>query len=275
MKLELTETAIFQARPIDIAAAVTNALDKRTDLVTTKKNLATTDVNIRYFQNQTLPDVNAQVTYGLSGQGGTQLQFGQGGFPPPVIGQQTAGYGSVLQKLLKNDFPNWTVALTIGYPIGASGAEANLARAKLQLTQSQLQLRNQELQITTQVRDAGRQVNTNLKRVDATRVSRQLSERRLEAEQKKFGAGMSTSFLVFQAQRDLAQARNAELRAILDYNTSLVDFESIQEAPTSGGAGIQIGTTAVTAGATAGGGGQTQSGAGGGAANNGGGFAGR
>lgn len=242
-KLELTETATFQAKPIDIAAAVTAALDKRTDLVTTKKNLAATDVNIRYFRNQTLPDVNAQVSYGLSGQGGTQLLFGQGGFPPPVIGQQTAGYGSVLSKLLRNDFPTWSVSLSVAYPIGVGSAEANLARAKLQLSQSNLQVRNQELQIATQVRDAGRQVNTNLKRVDATRVARQFSERRLDAEQKKFGAGMSTSFLVFQAQRDLAQSRSNELRAILDYNTSLVDFETVQEAPTAGGAGIQIGTT--------------------------------
>jgi hypothetical protein len=34
---------------------------------------------------------------------------------------------------------------------------------------------------------------------------------------------------VFQAQRDLAQARTSEIRAIADYNKSLVDFEAIQE----------------------------------------------
>jgi len=46
---------------------------------------------------------------------------------------------------------------------------------------------------------------------------------------------MSTSYFVFQAQRDLAQARNAELRATLDYNRSLVDFETGQTAPIGGG----------------------------------------
>ena len=58
-----------------------------------------------------------------------------------------------------------------------------------------------------------------------------LSERRLDSEQKRYEVGMSTSFLVVQAQRDLAQARNNELRAILDYNRSLVDFAAVQEAP--------------------------------------------
>jgi outer membrane protein TolC len=74
-------------------------------------------------------------------------------------------------------------------------------------------------------------VVTNQKRVETTRLSRQLAERRLEAEERKFAVGTSTSFFVFQAQRDLAQARNNELRATLDYNRSIVDFETVQEAP--------------------------------------------
>ena len=82
-----------------------------------------------------------------------------------------------------------------------------------------------------------RQLNTNRKRVDATRASRELAEKKLEAEQKKFAAGMSTNFQVIQAQRDLASARNAELSSVLDYNRSLVDFETVQEAPVNGGGG--------------------------------------
>ena len=86
----------------------------------------------------------------------------------------------------------------------------------------------------TQAR-AARAVQTNQKRVEATRASRTLAERRLEAEEKKFQAGMSTSFFVFQAQRDLSQARANELRAITDYNRSIVDYETVQEAPLGGG----------------------------------------
>ena len=72
---------------------------------------------------------------------------------------------------------------------------------------------------------------TNQRRVETTRLSRQLAERRLEAEEQKFTVGTSTSFFVFQAQRDLAQARNNELRARLDYSRSVVDFETVQHAP--------------------------------------------
>ena len=85
--------------------------------------------------------------------------------------------------------------------------------------------------------------------MEATRASRALAERRLEAEQKKFQAGMSTNFQVIQAQRDLASARNAELQAILDYNRSIVDFETVQEAPLNGG-GIGLATASALISAT-------------------------
>ena len=235
-RLELTDTAPFQVAPIDLDAAVRNALDVRTDLRQARKSLESNDINLRYARNQTLPDVDVQVNYGVTGLGGTQFVRGAG-FPGPIVDQINRGYGSVLGDLLKNDFPNWSLSLSIGYPIGQANAEANLARARLQYQQSEIQIKNIELQVATQVRDAARQVNTNAKRVETTRAARELNERRLQAEQRKFAAGTSTSFFVFQAQRDLAQAQNNELRATLDYSKSLVDFETVQESSLGGGSG--------------------------------------
>ena len=154
--------------------------------------------------------------------------------------------------MFSGDFPTWTVSMQVNYPIGYSNAEASLARARLQDQQSRKQLQSQELQVATQVRDYARQVQTNAKRVDATRASRTLAERRLEAEEKKFQAGMTTSFLVFQAQRDLNQARNNELQALLDYFKSVVDFEAAQEAPLIGTGGISTVNTVGFTNATTG-----------------------
>jgi outer membrane protein TolC len=239
---ELTDPPTFRAQEVDVNAAVRNALDKRTDIVNMRKNLEASDINIRYFKNQVLPDLNVQAGYGLTGQGGTAYQFTDT-FPPVPISVVDTGYGTVLSRMFSNDFHNWSLAVTVGYPIGRSNAEAGLARAKVAHSQSVLQLRTLELSVATQVREVARTLNTNRKRVDATRASRDLAQRKLEAEQKKFQAGMSTNFQVIQAQRDLAAARNAELQAILDYNRSLVDFETVQEAPVNGG-GISLATAA-------------------------------
>lgn len=233
VKIELTDRPTFEPQSVDAEAAVRNALAERTDLAQARRNIEMSDVNIRYLRNQLLPDVNVQFSYNVVGQGGKAIEFSNT-FPPLEVGSRTVGYGNVLRQVFASDFPSWTVGLTFSYPLGTSSAEASLARARLQYTQSQIQLKNNELQVATQVRDITRQVNTNLKRVAATRASRELAQRRLEAEQKKNAAGMSTSFLVFQAQRDLAQAQTAELNAILEYNKSLVDFEIVQEVPLSG-----------------------------------------
>jgi outer membrane protein TolC len=244
-RIEPTELPQVTMVTVDTDALVRNALDKRTDLDQTKKNIEASDISIRFARNQTLPDVTASIDYGLTGLGGTRLiRDSSGLFGGAVIGQQVRSFGSVLADIFRNDFPTWTASLNIRYPIGTSQQEANLARARLQYAQSQTQLRNQQLQVSLQVRDTARQVQTNQKRMDTTRASRELAERRLEAEQRKFAAGTSTNFLVFQAQRDLAQARNNELRALLDYQRSLVDLDTVQEVPLTGGTGT-TGTTTV------------------------------
>jgi outer membrane protein len=251
IRLEPTDVAPFQVQSVDLDTAVRNALGRRADVLLAKNSLEQSDVNIRYFRNQILPDVNAQANYGLVGLGGTQLVRGSG-FPGPVIGTLDHGFGSVLGDLFTNKFPQWTVGVQVGYPIGASTAQANLARAKLQYSQAQAQIRNLELQVATQVRDAARQVQTNQKRVESARAARQLAERRLEAEEKKFAAGVSTTFFVFQAQRDLSQSRTAEIRAISDYSKSLVDFEAVQDVSLGGGAFVTTaGAGAVSTGSTA------------------------
>jgi outer membrane protein len=236
---EPSDAAPFQEQSIDVDAAVRNALDKRSDLRAAKNSIERSDIDIRYLRNQILPDVNALANYGAVGIGGTQLT---GGFNP-FTGQTTPivsvnrSYGTALGDVFSSAYPQWNFGVQIGYPLGASTSHANLERAKLEYQQSQTQLKNMQLQVSTQVREAARNVNTNQKRVQSARASRELQEKKLEAEEKKQAAGMSTSFFVFQAQRDLAQARTAEIQAISDYNKSLVDFEAVQLAPVTGSAG--------------------------------------
>jgi HAE1 family hydrophobic/amphiphilic exporter-1 len=248
MTIEAVDLPSFQPITIDSDAAVRNALDKRTDLRRQTKSLEVNDVQIRFLRNQTKPDVNAQFDYGLSGLGGLNLIRGPGPFGPgsgAVIDTTGRSFGATLGDLFANRYPQWTAQLNVSYPIGNSQQEASLARARIEYGQAQTQLKNQQLQVSTQVREAVRQVNTNQKRVETTRAARTFAERRLEAEQRKFAAGTSTSFIVFQAQRDLAQSRNNELKAILDYAQSVVDLETVQEVPLAGGGGA-----ATTAAAT-------------------------
>jgi outer membrane protein TolC len=186
--------------------------------------------------------VNANVTYISTAAGGVLLSPVD--FAAIAAGQAVnrsivsqRGFGSVLGDVLQSQYPNWTVGITVGYPIGSNVSQANLARVRLQYEQAQTQLKNLQLQVATQVRNAARNVQTNQQRVASARASRELQEKKLEAEEKKMAAGMGQTFFVFQAQRDLSLARTAEIQAISDYNKSLVDFEAVQLVPLGGGGG--------------------------------------
>lgn len=221
-------------RDIDVDAAVRNALANRTDLQQFKKSMESTDVTRRFAENQRMPEVDLVARYGVVGIGGTQFQYGTpsiDGELPQVVGTSVRSFADVLRDVFGNNFRAWSFALNVSYPIGTSQAEAAVAQTKLQQQQQRTELADLEMQIATQVREAARGVNTNLKRVEATRKARELAERRLEAEEKRFTVGLSSTFELVQAQRDLARARQSELNATIDYNRSLVDFETVQTSP--------------------------------------------
>ena len=111
-----------------------------------------------------------------------------------------------MKDVFSSKFPTWVLSLNFSYPIGTSIADASLAREGLEGPERHQPARPRaERHLAGARRRASAEANG--KRVDATKAARVLAERRLEAEEKKFAAGMSTSFEVFQAQRDLAQAR--------------------------------------------------------------------
>src|SRR6185436_553183 len=181
------------------------------DLQRARKDIQNAQVNEKYSGNQRLPDVRLNASYQASGLGGTQV-LRSGGFPGTIVGPGTiTPFGNVLDQLFSSDFPTWAVGVNVSYPIGRSSDEANYARAKLEHSQSQQRLKSAEARAILQVREAAWKIEMNAKRIETARASRELAEQRLDAERKRFEVGMSTSFLVIQAQRDLAQAKTNEL----------------------------------------------------------------
>jgi outer membrane protein TolC len=221
-------------RAIDVDAAIKNALENRTDILQLKKQIENTDIGLKYAENQKLPGVDLQARYGLVGQGGTQNQYDPTGLTSGVIGTSVRGFGDVLHDVFGNNFRSWSVALNVSYPLGTSQADAAAAQGRLQRKQEDTSLSDLQTGVTTAVRDAARAVNTNLKRVEATRKAADLAQQRLDAENRRFTVGLSTTFELTQAQRDLNAANQRQLQAVIDYNVSLVNFDAIQISPVNG-----------------------------------------
>lgn len=229
-----SEEPALTPRALDLDTAVQNALNQRTDLAQAHREIDQTDITMKFARNQKLPALNAIVNYGLAGVGGTRTLYDtSAGFPVPIgVAQRT--FSDALRDIFGNDFKTWSLQFQVSYPIGTSAADAGYAQAKVQREQQLTTVRQLELQIAQQVREAARQVDTSLKRVEATSKAREFSLKRYEAEQKRINVGLSSTFQLNQAQRDLSSAQLAELNAIIAYNRALIAFEAIQSVPPGG-----------------------------------------
>jgi outer membrane protein TolC len=228
--LRPTELPAMSPYPVDLEGAVANALANRTDLTSTRKNLELADVQLRSLVNQTLPQLDLIGLYNLAGRGGTGINRSLSD-RTIVLSTTPGGYGDALANIGNFDAPTWNVRLQFAYPLGTSAPKANLARQKILREQTAAQLKTTELQIAVDVTTAALAIRNAQESIQASQASRELSEKRLEAVQSKMDVGMATNYEVVQAQRDLADARNSELRAQLNYQRALVDFQRAQISP--------------------------------------------
>jgi outer membrane protein TolC len=224
----------------DVEAAIAGALGDRYDLARAREELDTAETQVSFFRNQQLPDLRLEASYRGGGTGGTQL-LRSGAFPGQVTSVANRGFGDVLGQLFSHEYPAWSVGMTASYPIGRSADEANLARAEIERRQAAGRLAGLQLEIVEAVRRAARQVQSTAERIEAARAGETLAEQRLDVERKRFEAGLSTTFLVTQAQRDLLQAQVRRLQATLDHQAALVNFEAVQLAsPDAGGGTLSL-----------------------------------
>jgi outer membrane protein len=224
---------------VNIDAAITAALQNRTDVVAARKNLENEDYRLALAKSRKLPQLDLIANYGGAGAGGTQLIRD----PPlggPVVDTIPGSYGDAVSEVFGFDFPTWTVGFNVSYAIPNRSAKAAEAQARISKDQTLTSFRRLELQVAAEVRTAGRGVESGFKRVQSTQAARVLAAQRLDAEEKKFAAGMTTNFLVTQAQRDLAQAEVNNLRAVADYRKSVINFQRVQEAGVGGFGAVAI-----------------------------------
>jgi outer membrane protein TolC len=214
----------------DLDAIVAKALNERYDVIRARNEVSNAATNVEFFTNQKLPDIRLETSYRGSGLGGSQL-LRTGTFPGIVTGRLDSGFGDVLGQVFGRDYPTWSLGVTVSYPLGRSFEEANAVRAEVERRQAAQRVASLQLDVAEAIRQAARQVRSTTEREDAARAAATLAEQRLDAEQRRYEVGLSTTFLVTQAQRDLLQAQVNLLQATLDAQSAFVSFEALQLAP--------------------------------------------
>jgi outer membrane protein len=187
-------------------------------------NMKNNQITIKAEKNGLLPTVDAYGFYGGSAAGGLispycASQVGLGGTGGTTAGAcpTTSGYGSVLKNSVNNNYPDYGVGVNLTITLRNRAAQADQERSQMELRQSQMRLQQLYTQIRIQVINGQYALTNDRAQVAAAQASHDYAAQSLEAEQKKYKFGASTTALVLQQGRSLAIADNTVISATAAY----------------------------------------------------------
>ena len=188
----------------DVQDSWSKGLTQRPDFAEAKLNVEQQGIQLKYYRNQLFPELDLVGSYGYNG-GGQEFSdaFGQ--------------YATANR-------PYYSYGAQLSIPLSNAKARNNLKAGKATEQQLLLRLKQLEQNVMVQIDDAVKQAQSAWESVDATKQTRTYAAAALDAEQKKYAVGKSTTFTVLQLQNNLTAARSQEIRALANYNEALANL---------------------------------------------------
>ncbi len=175
------------------------------------------EITIRAEKNGLKPVLDAFGFYGVNGVAGdpnpNAINLGTG----TVSTNVPTGYGGLLSNLFGADYPNYGVGVNLSVPLRNRTAQADQVRSQMELRQTQMRLQQLYTQIRIQVINGVYALTNDRSAVTAAQSSRDYTAQALDAEQKKYRLGASTTANVLTQQRSLATAENTLISATAAY----------------------------------------------------------
>lgn len=248
---EVIPTSTMQLPPqepiIPIQDLVNDALNHRSELAEARINLTNQEISNKAVRSSLLPSLDLYGYYGGSGIGGSispvvlsappcsaSVSFGcfdPTRLAPPFQSKSSlgfvrnVGYSDALNQLVTNSAADKGIGLTLNIPLRNRVAQATQVRSELEYRQAQMRLQQLENQVRIEVRNAQFSVTQNRASVQAAQAAVELGHQSLDAEQKKYALGASTSTLVLQNQSALATAESTLVSAMASYEKAQVELD--------------------------------------------------
>lgn len=204
--LDITPTATLEAvwQLFDVQDSWSKGMASRPDLLQAKITVEQQGILLKYDWNQIFPQLDLTGSAGFNGAG-----FGYG----DAFGQYQAG-----------NRPFYSVGGKFSVPLDNLAARSTYKSDKAVEQQDLLRLKQLEQNVMVEIDNAVKQAQSAWESVDATKQARIYAEAALDAEQKKYAVGKSTTFTVLQLQNNLTTARSAEIRALANYQEALTNL---------------------------------------------------
>ena len=210
---------------------VNEALHHRAELVEGRIQLNSQEQSNKALRSSLKPTLDLFAYYGGSGAGGSQSDYSVCGSPLSIPGLCTPpgihsiGYGSTLNQLVNSTAPDKGAGLQLNIPLRNRAAQAVQVRGELEFRQAQMALQQTENRVTIEVRQAQFAVEQNQASVASARAAVEYAKQSLDAEQKKYQFGTSTTTAVLQTRSALATAESTLMSAMAAYEKARVELD--------------------------------------------------
>lgn len=226
-----------QVRPIE--DLVNDALRHRPELVESRIQLNSQEISNKAVRSALLPSLDLFAYYGGSGLGGSQnpaavcqtpdQSLCASANPNPQLGQfpltPSTSYSSTLNQLVNSTAPDKGIGLQLNIPLRNRAAQAVQIRSELEYRQSQMALQQTENRVSIEVRNAQFGVEQNRASVASAQAAVDYAKQSLDAEQKKYQFGTSTTTAVLQNRSALATAESTLLSATAAYEKARLELD--------------------------------------------------
>lgn len=257
-----TDQPLSTHSTFDLEDATRLALKNRPELEQMRLQTEQKNIDIKYYTNQTKPQIDLVGNYGSIGLAGTPSTIVSGGSgfdtitqgvldnlnlalarlnlatfnptPPTssalgdrVLQRFNGGYFQALKNLFGQDFKAYQVGVKFSFPWRNRVAEGNLGRTMAEARQLDARQRQIVEAVQIDVRNALQAVVASEQRLEAAKAGQLAAEAQYNGEQERYRAGLSTNFVVLQRLTDLSVAKGTTVRALTDYNKALADLQRV------------------------------------------------
>jgi len=217
---------LIEKKDLAYGEALRIALDQRPEMTQSEKEMENYGYSISAYRNELLPRLDLTFSAWSPGQSGVLYLYDNNNpITGNLVGKVQGSRTDALKQAFKMTYKNWSLRLDFSLPLANIFARSNLAKAKMQRDQAQLRLEREKQGIAYEIADAIKTMENAARRIESSRVSRELQEKRVAAETQRFQLGLAGSEWLLSYQRQLTSARTSEIRALIDYKLAVAKLE--------------------------------------------------
>ncbi len=199
-----TATLAATEQTFNLQESWRKGMTERPDLLQSRLNAEQQGIQLKFYRNQIYPELDLTGSYGWNGA--------------------SKEYSGTLGQFDEGNAPYYSYGAKLTVPLSNASARNQYKAGKAAEQQYLLQLKQLEQNVLVEIDNAVKQVQSAWQSVDATRQARVYAEAALDAEQKKYAVGKSTTFTVLQLQNNLTADRAQEIRALANYDEALANL---------------------------------------------------